>query len=206
MYFSATIFAAIGFKSPTATALLIACTNFAFTVAAFLVIDRIGRRRILLFSIPLMSFGLFLSAIAFMFQDIQLSPPPPSSEPSSTSSLNSVTNAVTKSPVLVLPPLLLFVAAYALGLGNVPWQQPELFSSSVRALGAALATSTNWAANAVVGATFLPLVEVVGAPVTLMGYAAICLVIWGAVWAVFPERMGRELESVGGVGEGEEDD
>jgi MFS transporter, SP family, solute carrier family 2 (myo-inositol transporter), member 13 len=189
MYFSATIFAAIGFKSPTATALLIACTNFAFTVVAFLVIDRIGRRRILLLSIPLMSIGLFLSAIAFMFQDISLSPPPEDSPETAT--------ITAKSPVLVLPPLLLFVAAYALGLGNVPWQQPELFSSSVRALGAAFATSTNWAANAVVGATFLPLVEVVGAPVTLMGYAAICVGIWGAVWAVFPERMGRELESVG---------
>jgi SP family myo-inositol transporter-like MFS transporter 13 len=199
MYFSATIFAAVGFTDPTATALLIACTNFLFTIAAFGLIDRVGRRRILLLSIPFMALGLAVSAIAFGFLDIQFSPAPSPDLPAEP----TLTIVSAKSPAIILPPLLLFVAAYALGLGNVPWQQPELFSSSVRAMGAAFATSTNWAANAVVGATFLPLIERFGAPVTLMGYAAICGGIWFAIWRVFPERMGVELERVGG---GEEDD
>lgn len=52
MYFSATIFRLVGFSSPTLTSLSIALTNFLFTLVAFHSIDRIGRRRILLYSIP----------------------------------------------------------------------------------------------------------------------------------------------------------
>jgi MFS transporter, SP family, solute carrier family 2 (myo-inositol transporter), member 13 len=186
MYFSATIFAAIGFTNPAATALLIALTNFIFTIVAFSIIDTVGRRRILLLSVPFMALGLALSAAAFGVLDIRFDRP-------ATEPLEPPTGM--KSPFLVLPPLLVFVAAYALGLGNVPWQQPELFSSYVRALGSALATSTNWAANMIVGATFLPLIEKIGAPITLFGYAMICVLIWMGIWKVFPERMGRELES-----------
>src|ERR1700760_226535 len=125
MYFSATIFAAIGFTSPTATALLIALTNFLFTIVAFSIIDTVGRRKILLLTVPFLTIGLGLSAVAFGFLNIRLDSP---SDPGASDPTKG-----TKPPALVLPPLLLFVAAYALGLGNVPWQQPELFSSSVRA-------------------------------------------------------------------------
>src|SRR5579871_5152007 len=67
MYFSATIFALVGFKSPIFTSLCIAVTNFVFTLVAFHYIDRIGRRRILLLSIPVMILGLVLCALAFLF-------------------------------------------------------------------------------------------------------------------------------------------
>src|ERR1700712_2268299 len=70
MYFSATIFAMVGFQNPTATALLIALTNFFLTLVAFAAIDYIGRRRILLLSIPFMSVGLLVSALAFAYVNI----------------------------------------------------------------------------------------------------------------------------------------
>ena len=54
MYFSATIFTIVGFKSPTLTSLVVAVTNFVFTLIALGLIDRIGRRRILLYSLPFM--------------------------------------------------------------------------------------------------------------------------------------------------------
>ncbi|MCJ1361693.1 hypothetical protein MMC16_000793 [Acarospora aff. strigata] len=67
MYFSATIFALVGFDAPTLASLSIAFTNFLLTVVAFNLIDRIGRRRILLLSIPVMITGLALCALAFNF-------------------------------------------------------------------------------------------------------------------------------------------
>ncbi|KAI4630623.1 hypothetical protein J4E80_001561 [Alternaria sp. BMP 0032] len=70
MYFSATIFRLVGFESPTLTSLSIAITNFLFTLVAFHYIDRIGRRRILLWSVPIMIIGLALCAIAFLFIDL----------------------------------------------------------------------------------------------------------------------------------------
>jgi MFS transporter, SP family, solute carrier family 2 (myo-inositol transporter), member 13 len=212
MYFSATIFAMVGFTNPTATALLIASTNFLFTLLAFSLIDYIGRRRILLLSIPLMSLGLLLSSLAFT--RITLPPPPPSpqsspvpSHPLSLRVAPSSTAPHWPTPLL-LTSLLLFVAAYALGLGNIPWQQSELFPLSVRAVGSALATGTNWGCNFVVGVSFLPMMDALSPAGTMGVYAAICAGVWGAVWRVYPERMGRgleERESGGAAGDGEDE-
>jgi SP family myo-inositol transporter-like MFS transporter 13 len=42
---------------------------------------------------------------------------------------------------LILVSIMLYVSAYAIGLGNVPWMQSELFPLSVRSLGSGVATS-----------------------------------------------------------------
>ena len=61
--------------------------------------------------------------------------------------------------IIILLAMVTYVAGYAVGMGNVPWQQSELFPLSVRALGSALATATNWASNFLIGITFLPMME-----------------------------------------------
>jgi SP family myo-inositol transporter-like MFS transporter 13 len=109
MYFSATIFSLLGFTSPTLTSLSIACTNFAFTLVAFHSIDRIGRRRILLYSVPVMVLGLALCSIAFVFVDIS----------------QVEGEVIGVWPVVILGAMVLYVAGYAVGMGNVPWQQSE---------------------------------------------------------------------------------
>ena len=64
MYFSATIFSLLGFTSPILTSLSVAVTNFVFTLLALLIIDRVGRRAILLRSIPVMIAGLVLCSVS----------------------------------------------------------------------------------------------------------------------------------------------
>jgi SP family myo-inositol transporter-like MFS transporter 13 len=187
MYFSATIFAMVGFQNPTATALLIALTNFFLTLVAFAAIDYIGRRRILLISIPFMGIGLLISALAFAYVNIPHSI-------TVTDIVDAHTSQVWSG--VLLASFLLFVAAYALGIGNVPWQQAELFPLSVRALGSALATSTNWTSNFVVGITFLPMMEALTPSVTMAIYAAICALTWIAIYRIYPETKGLSLEQV----------
>jgi hypothetical protein len=70
MYFSATIFTLMGFASPTLTSLTVAATNFVMTCVALVLIDKVGRRRILLYSIPIMAFGLLLCSGGFVFIDL----------------------------------------------------------------------------------------------------------------------------------------
>jgi len=65
MYYSATLFAEIGFNQPTAVGLIISGTNFLFTLIALKWIDSIGRRRIMLISAPGMIVGLVLASVAF---------------------------------------------------------------------------------------------------------------------------------------------
>lgn len=192
MYFSATIFRLVGFHSPTLTSLSIAITNFVFTLVAFWSIDRIGRRRILLLSVPVMTAGLALCAIAFRFLDL------PSSADASPAA-DPTTATPTIWPALILTSMLIYVSSYAVGLGCVPWQQSELFPLSVRALGSALATSTNWGCNTLVGVSFLPMMELLTPTGAFAVYAAVCAVGWGAVWRIYPETAGLGLEDVGGL-------
>lgn len=61
MYYSSTLFALVGFANPVAVGTIIAATNFVFTAVNLLVVDRFGRRRILLSTMvswPLLNFFL----------------------------------------------------------------------------------------------------------------------------------------------------
>ncbi|KAI1102322.1 general substrate transporter [Jackrogersella minutella] len=192
MYFSATIFTMLGFSIPTLTSLTVAATNFAFTVFALLLIDRIGRRRILLYSIPFMVVGLFLSAFGFSFIKLPagVNGGAPISAAVDSRSLLSSQNAA----VAILISIMIYVASYALGLGNVPWMQSELFPLNVRSLGSGLATATNWLANFIIGLTFLPLMDLLTPSVTFGLYGLICVVGWVAIWKIYPETAGLSLE------------
>jgi SP family myo-inositol transporter-like MFS transporter 13 len=193
MYFSATIFRLVGFESPTLTSLSIAITNFLFTLVAFRYIDRIGRRRILLWSIPIMIVGLALCAIAFLFIDL------PTSEASATATTVTDDDNNKIWPLIILFSMVTYVAGYAMGMGNVPWQQSELFPLSVRSLGSAVSTATNWGSNTLIGITFLPMMNIFSPVGTFALYAGVCVVAEITIWRIYPETAGLGLEDVGGL-------
>lgn len=190
MYFSATIFSLIGFSSPTLTSLSIAVTNLVCTIIALLIIDRVGRRRILLCSVPVMIGGLILCSISYIFLGI-----PPNQD--------QVVTIVSSSPsfwaILILVAMVIYVCGYAIGIGNIAWQQSELFPLSVRSLGSGLATATNWGSNFIVGLTFLPMMEYISPPWTFFTYAVICALGWACAWRIYPETKGLGLEEVRGL-------
>ncbi|KAK3387047.1 general substrate transporter [Podospora didyma] len=185
MYFSATIFTLLGFPTPTLTSLVVAITNFAFTLAALFLIDRVGRRRILLWSIPVMVSGLLLATYGFSF--ITLSS---ASAPDSPPEVPPTRSAA----VLILFSIMIYVAGYAVGLGNVPWMQSELFALNVRSLGSGISTATNWGANFVVGLTFLLLMDALTPSWTFVLYAVVCVIGYYLIWSFYPETTGLSLE------------
>ncbi|KFY12489.1 hypothetical protein V491_06777 [Pseudogymnoascus sp. VKM F-3775] len=192
MYFSATLFSLLGFATPTLTSLSVAATNAIFTIISLLLIDRLGRRRILLLSIPVMIFALICCAATFHYIIL----------PSDTNSHNpsaeaQVPIASRTSPLLVVGSIIIYVAGYATGLGNVPWQQSELFPLNIRSLGSSLATAVNWGSNTVVGLTFLQMLDGLGPSWTFLIYAFVCLMGWFAIWLVYPETRGLTLEETG---------
>jgi SP family myo-inositol transporter-like MFS transporter 13 len=198
MYFSATIFTILGFSSPTLTSLSVATTNFIMTCAALVLIDKVGRRRILLWSIPIMVLGLLLCAAGFIF--ITIPSDLNSENPSSTlTAHDKIPLSQRTAPLLVLASVMLYVGAYALGLGNVPWMQSELFPLNVRSLGSGLSTSTNWGANFVVGLTFLPMMEFLTPAWTFVIYAGVCVAGWICLWRIYPETNGLSLEQTGAL-------
>jgi MFS transporter, SP family, solute carrier family 2 (myo-inositol transporter), member 13 len=132
MYFSATIFALVGFRSPVLTSLSVALTNFIFTLVAFHAIDRVGRRRILLYSIPVMILGLALCSVAFSFVKL-----PKHGEEgalirglarrlfSERAEEDGQGAGGKEWPGVIVAAMVLYVSGYAVGLGCVPWQQSE---------------------------------------------------------------------------------
>ncbi|CAE7173542.1 unnamed protein product [Rhizoctonia solani] len=181
IYYSATLFKSIGFDKPTAVGLIIAGTNFIFTLVALKYIDIIGRRKIMLFTPPGMIFGLTLASISFYFL---------------TKHTGGVLVDGAKYPsswsALVLFSMVFYVASYATGLGN----QSELFALEVRGIGASIATSANWAANLVIGATYLSLMHAITPSGAFGFYAGLCLLGWLFCIFCYPETAGLSLEEV----------
>lgn len=145
-----------------------------------------------------MAFGLVLCSVGFYF--ITLPADLQADNPSATSAgFETVPLHERYAELLVLISMIIYVGAYALGLGNVPWMQSELFPLSVRSLGSGLSTSTNWGANFVVGLTFLPMMEFLTPALTFFIYAVICVVGCFWIWWIYPETKGLSLEEVGAL-------
>ncbi|RDX45854.1 general substrate transporter [Lentinus brumalis] len=185
MYYSATLFKEIGFDQPTAVGLIVSGTNFIFTLIALKYIDIIGRRKIMIWSAPGMILGLVLASVAFHFLTRKTG-----------GLLVDGTQYSTTWSAIVLLAMILYVASYATGLGNIPWQQGELFGLEVRGIGTSLATTTNWAGNLLIGATYLSLMDAITPAGAFGFYAGLCLLGWIFCLCCFPETAGLSLEEV----------
>ncbi|KAF4439336.1 hypothetical protein F53441_12615 [Fusarium austroafricanum] len=182
MYFSATIFELVGFKNPTLASLAIASTNFTFTAISLVLIDKVGRRRMLLRSLPFMILGLFLAATGFHSLPTGVSPKLPQESDHGGAA------------IIVLTSIILFVASFALGLGNVPAMQSELYPLAVRSLGSGVAMAAAWGSNFIIGLTFLPLTDALTPAWTMVLYAGICIIGYYLIYLMYPETAGMSIE------------
>ena len=150
--------------------------NLIATMAALTVIDRIGRRSLMIVgSIGyLVSMG-FLTAVMFMFQG----------------HFNST------SSTLVLVGLLVFIAAHAFGQGSVIWVFiSEIFPTRVRGLGQSLGSLTHWVFAAITTYAFPPIIGVWGGG---WAFSIFLVCMFGQlVWVLtkMPETKGIPLEEM----------
>ncbi|ORY74262.1 general substrate transporter [Leucosporidium creatinivorum] len=186
LYYSATIFQAAGFNNASAVGLIVAGTNFVFTCVSMGILDRLGKRRTMLITYPGMILGLALAAVAFHFM---------------TETTGGILVAGSDYPMkwtgLMLGMIVFFIASYATGLGNVPWHTSELFPLEVRGMGSSALTASCWAANILISATFLTLMNSkTGAAGAFGIYAGICLLGMIFVYFCFPEVSNLSLEEI----------
>ena len=184
MYYSSTLFDIVGFHNPVAVGATVACVNWIFTVLSIFLIDRVGRRRLLLWTMWGMPVCLILAAIAFRWVPIDLH------------TLQVTTDAIGWSAYLVLVAMILFVAFYAAGLGCVPWQANEFLPMEVRAIGTMFINIFNWGPNIVVSSTFLTMMKSITPSGTFGFYAGLCCLGWSFVYFCFPEASNMTLEEV----------
>ncbi|KAI1079521.1 general substrate transporter [Whalleya microplaca] len=184
MYYSPLIFSLVGFSDPVAVGTIIAATNFVFTFINLILVDRIGRRRILLCTVQFMGFFLIVAAVAFKYIPVN-------------HDLSIDTKVEIGWPAnLVLACMVFFVAFYSSGIGNTAWLSSELFPMEVRSMGTMMMTMTCWGANIIVASTFLTQMENTTPSGAFGFYAGICLAGYICIYFCYPEVAGMTLEDI----------
>ncbi|KAI5803850.1 general substrate transporter [Geopyxis carbonaria] len=186
MYYSATLFAMVGFDNPTAVGLVVAGTNFICTIINGALVDKIGRRRILLCTIPGMALGLAVVAIAFHWIPVD----------SELSIKTGQLQGTSWAGILVLCFIIVFVACYSSGVGNTAWMGNEFLPMEVRALGTMMITCTCWGSNIIVSSTFLTMMKSLSPSGAFGFYAALCAIGFIAIFFCYPEVAGLSLEDI----------
>jgi MFS family permease len=93
--------------------------------------------------------------------------------------------------------LLGYVTAFGVGLGPVFWLLiAEIFPPEARAAGAGLATAVNWFTAFAVGLVFVPLADAIGPGPTFWAFAAACAVAFVFVERYVPETKGRTFDEI----------
>ncbi|WVW83564.1 hypothetical protein I302_105585 [Kwoniella bestiolae CBS 10118] len=185
MYYSATLFAVLGFKNATAVGMIVASVNFLFTLVALKIVDPLGRRTTMLLTLPVMIVGLILVAFFLHILTAQTG-----------GELVEGSNYPLAISLLVLLSMLVYVAGYATGLGNIPWQQGELFRLEVRGLGTSISTATCWTGNLLIAGSFLSLMHAITPTGAFALYAFFCMLSWLFCYFLYPETSGLSLEEV----------
>jgi SP family myo-inositol transporter-like MFS transporter 13 len=183
MYYSSTLFALVGFANPVAVGTIIAATNFFFTWVNLMVVDRFGRRRILLSTMWSMALFLGLAAVAFHWIPVN-------------HDLTLQSNKIGWPAYVVLACMIIYVGFYSSGMGNTAWLSSEFFPMEVRAYGTMMLTCSCWGSNIIVASTFLTQMENTTPSGAFGFYAAICFFGWIAVYFCYPEVKGMTLEDI----------
>ncbi|GAA5839959.1 hypothetical protein JCM11251_006571 [Rhodosporidiobolus azoricus] len=191
MYYSAKIIEQTHLSQPAAFACFVAVSNFLSTLVALRLIDRLGRRTLLLRTLIGMVVGM--SVLAGSFALI----PKTSRMSVGDAALGATAAGASPWAFVALAGMVVFCCAYALGLGNVAWVvQSEVFNQDLRALGNGIATASCWICNLIVSATFLHISKALTPSGAFGLYAFIAAGGWLFTWCYVPETKNLSLDEV----------
>lgn len=177
IYYAPTIVQFTGVNS-SASAILAAVgvgvVNVGMTVVALRLLDRAGRRTLLLGGVTAMVISLLALGAAFIGG-----------------------GGSTGASVIAIGSLMLYVAAFAISLGPIFWlMNAEIYPLNVRSKAASVGTMANWTFNAIVSLTFLVLIDALGRTGAFWLYAGIGLFTLWFCWRFVPETKGKHLEDI----------
>src|SRR5579863_6429573 len=148
----------------------IGAINLVATIVGMSLIDRAGRKPLLMAAFAGMSLSLVGVSASIHFQ---------------------------ASAVVVLTLVLTYVACFAVGVGTGTWVlMSEICPTRIRGRAMSLATIFLWCGTLLVTLTFLSLVKSLTAPGAFLLYAAVSIAAFLFVWRLVPETKGRTLEEI----------
>jgi SP family arabinose:H+ symporter-like MFS transporter len=150
---------------------LIGMVNFVATIVALMVIDRLGRKPLLMLAAAGMGVCQLLLGFAFLIRPVPV--------------------------YLVLGLMFVCAASFAVGLGPGVWVVlSEIFPTRIRGRAMGVATVSLWVACVALTLTYLTLVSAIGISGAFWVYAAMCGVTLVVVGRFAPETKGRSLEEI----------
>jgi sugar porter (SP) family MFS transporter len=172
LYYLGDIFAAAGYGSLSSNlqSIAIGATNLLATLIAMTLIDRTGRKRLLL--IGSVGMALAQGGVAMVM-------------------------ALNSARALLLPLLVAFIAAFAMSQGAVIWVfLSEIFPTAVRARGQSLGSATHWIMNALISALF-PAIAAWSTAIPFVFFSLMMVLQFVLVLWFLPETKGVALERMG---------
>ncbi|WVQ67493.1 uncharacterized protein L199_005693 [Kwoniella botswanensis] len=188
LYYAGTLFGLLGLSNPALGGLIPSGVNALFVVIGMSLVDRVGRRGLLVWAGPLMIAGLVWNIVAFYYM----------CQP--TGGFLDTEFSYDKTHVgAVIGGIVLFTMGFGMTYSHLAWYQSEFLALEIRASGSAIATTTCWVANLVVSVSFLSELETLTPSGTYGLYLG--FVVAGYVFVLFcyPESKGLSIDEVATV-------
>jgi SP family arabinose:H+ symporter-like MFS transporter len=174
LYYINDIFTAAGFSKTSSDlqSVMIGATNLLFTIPALYLIDRAGRKTLLLIG----SVGLFVTLAG-----------------------TAAIMLTGQHQNLLLWMLIGFIGSFAFSQGAVIWVYiAEIFPTEVRALGQSLGSGTHWVMDAII-VTYFPIVAAYSKGAPFVFFAAMVVLQFIVVLFFFPETKRTPLEDISAI-------
>jgi MFS transporter, SP family, galactose:H+ symporter len=163
-----------GASSAILASIGVGVVNIGMTVLALRLIDRKGRRTLLMIGVSGMVISLTVLGAAFLG--------------------NAGTTVISAIAIISL---MTYVASFAISLGPVFWlMNSEIYPLRVRSKAAGVGTMANWTSNFIISLTFLPLIDLLGRTGAFWAYAVVGVFTLWFCWKLVPETKGKELEQI----------
>jgi len=175
MYFSTDIFESAGLNTEVSqyATLGMGGMNVLMTIVSLALIERAGRKTLMLIGLGGMMVDVILLTICLALKD-----------------------AAPWLSYISIVLVILFVVMFATGPGSIPWfLVTELFAQSARPMATAIASTTNWTANFIIGLGFLPIQQALG-PYIFVVFAVILAFFVLFTYKKVPETKNKTIEEI----------
>ncbi|MCO1337481.1 MFS transporter [Kocuria polaris] len=188
-YYSTSLWKSVGFDEGASFSISVVTSivNVLVTIVAIMLVDKIGRKPLLLMGSAGMAVTLILMAVSFSQSIVT-----PAAEPGG--------EAVVSLPgawgMVALISANLYVVSFGISWGPVVWVLlGEMFPNKMRAAALSVAAAAQWASNFLISQTFPSLAEV-GLTLAYGLYATFAILSLIFVWRFVEETKGKELEDM----------
>lgn len=196
MFYAETIFEQAHFQNGSLASVIVGATQVIFTAVAALIMDRTGRKLLLILSGVAMclseaTFGIYFKLSTAKHDNSTLFN-------IITEAQNSVNEATHPDlSWLALTSMGIFITGFALGWGPIPWLvMSEIFPTKARGFGSAACVLTNWTCAFIITKTFQNLTDLITSAGTFWMFSCFCAI--NVIFTIFfvPETKGKTLEEI----------